>query len=165
MTKYTFGGRRVIFSVILGGVLVPATALALPLFLLFARVSQTDTVWAVFLPSIVARSGSTSRCIFAASAVPDEIIEAAHIDGASERTIFFGIASRLMAPELMTIFLFQFIAIWNNFLLPGIMLNDSRLYPLTYGLFYWQSQISRDTPAPPELDHLAVVRVASSSTV
>lgn len=153
LAKYRFRGREFIFSVILGGVLVPATALALPLFLLFAKVSQTDTMWAVFLPSIVSPFGVYLSRIFAASAVPDEVIEAARIDGASERQIFFGIASRLMAPALVTIFLFQFIAIWNNFLLPRVMLNDSKLYPLTYGLFYWQTQISRD----PQLQTLVIV--------
>lgn len=153
LAKYRFRGREAIFSVILGGVLVPATALALPLFLLFAKASQTDTIWAVFLPSIVSPFGVYLSRIFAASAVPDEIIEAARIDGATERRIFFGIASRLMAPALVTIFLFQFIAIWNNFLLPRVMLNDAKLYPLTYGLFYWQTQISRD----PQLQTLVIV--------
>jgi multiple sugar transport system permease protein len=153
LAKYEFRGREVVFSVILGGVLVPATALALPLFLLFAKVSQTDTMWSVFLPSIVSPFGVYLSRIFAASAVPDEIIEAARIDGAGEGRIFFGIATRLMAPALVTIFLFQFIAIWNNFLLPRVMLNDAKLYPLTYGLFYWQSQISRD----PQLQTLVIV--------
>ncbi|KJK11583.1 carbohydrate ABC transporter permease [Terrabacter sp. AAH1] len=153
LAKYRFRGREAIFSVILGGVLVPATALALPLFLLFAKASQTDTIWAVFLPSIVSPFGVYLSRIFAASAVPDEIIEAARIDGATERRIFFGIAARLMAPALVTIFLFQFIAIWNNFLLPRVMLNDAKLYPLTYGLFYWQTQISRD----PQLQTLVIV--------
>ncbi|MEO5745667.1 MAG: carbohydrate ABC transporter permease [Terracoccus sp.] len=153
LAKYRFRGREFLFSVILGGVLVPATALALPLFLLFAKVSQTDTMLSVFLPSIVSPFGVYLSRIFAASAVPDEIIEAARIDGAGEGRIFFAIASRLMAPALVTIFLFQFIAIWNNFLLPRVMLNDSKLYPLTYGLFYWQTQISRD----PQLQTLVIV--------
>lgn len=153
LAKYQFKGREVLFSVILGGVLVPATALALPLFLLFANVQQTNTFWSVFLPSVVSPFGVYLSRIFAAAAVPDEIIEAARIDGAGERKIFFGLAARLMSPALVTIFLFQFIAIWNNFLLPRVMLNDTRLYPLTYGLFYWQTQISRD----PQLQTLVIV--------
>ena len=81
LAKYSFRGRELIFSVVLGGVLVPATALALPLFLLFAKVSQTDTMWAVFLPSIVSPFGVYLSRIFAASAVPDEIVEAARSTG------------------------------------------------------------------------------------
>jgi hypothetical protein len=59
----------------------------------------------------------------------------------------------MLAPALVTVFLFQFVAIWNNFLLPLIMLQDSSLYPLTYGLFLWQSQVSRD----PALQTLTIV--------
>ncbi|MGZ4636531.1 carbohydrate ABC transporter permease [Oryzihumus sp.] len=153
LAKYTFRGREALFSVILGGVLVPATALALPLFLLFARVHQTNTFWSVFLPSIVSPFGVYLSRIFAAASVPDEVVEAARIDGAGEMRIFFTIASRLMAPAMVTIFLFQFVAIWNNFLLPRVMLSDQQLYPLTFGLYSWQTQIARD----PALQTLVIV--------
>lgn len=81
--------------------------------------------------------------IFAGASVPDELIEAGRLDGSGEFRIFFTIATRLMAPALVTIFLFQFVAIWNNFFLPLVMLQDQRLYPVTLGLFSWQSQTSR----------------------
>ncbi len=153
LAKYQFRGREFIFSVILGGVLVPATALALPLFLLFAKAGQTNTYWSVFLPSIVSPFGVYLSRIFAAASVPNELIEAGRIDGAGEFRIFFTIATRLMSPALVTIFLFQFVAIWNNFFLPLIMLQDDKLYPVTLGLFQWQSQISRD----PQLQVLTIV--------
>jgi len=143
LAKYTFRGREAVFSVILGGVLVPATALALPLFLLFAKADATNTFWSVFLPSIVSPFGVYLSRIFAAASVPDEVMEAARLDGAGEFRIFRTIALRLMAPALVTIFLFQFVVIWNNFLLPLVMLQDERLYPVTLGLFTWQSQTSR----------------------
>lgn len=152
LAKYEFRGREAIFSIVLGGVLVPATALALPLFLLFARVGMTDTFWSVFLPSVVSPFGVYLSRIFAAASVPDELIDAARLDGAGEFRIFATIATRLMSPALVTIFLFQFIVVWNNFLLPLIMLRDSELWPLTYGLFSWQSQVSRD----PELQILTI---------
>lgn len=152
LAKYRFRGREALFSLILGGVLVPATALALPLFLLFAEVGLTDTYWAVFLPSIVSPFGVYLSRIFAAAAVPDEVVEAARLDGASEFRIFFTVAIRLMSPALVTIFLFQFVVVWNNFLLPLIMLRSNELWPLTYGLYSWQSQVSRD----PDLQILTV---------
>ncbi len=152
LAKYSFRGREAVFSVVLGGVLVPATALALPLFLLFARMDLTNTFWSVFLPSIVSPFGVYLSRIFAAASVPDELIDAARLDGAGEFRIFATIAARLMSPALVTIFLFQFIVVWNNFLLPLIMLRDNELWPLTYGLFSWQSQVSRD----PELQILTV---------
>ena len=152
LAKYRFRGREALFSVILGGVLVPATALALPLFLLFAEVGLTNTYWAVFLPSVVSPFGVYLSRIFAAASVPDELMEAARLDGASEARIFFTVATRLMSPALVTIFLFQFVVVWNNFLLPLIMLRSNELWPLTYGLYSWQSQVSRD----PELQILTI---------
>ncbi|GGY55306.1 sugar ABC transporter permease [Streptomyces omiyaensis] len=153
LAKYAFRGREAVFSVVLGGVLVPATALALPLFLMFAELDATNTFWSVFLPSVVSPFGVYLSRIFAAASVPDEVMEAARVDGASEFRIFRTLALRFMAPALVTVFLFQFVVIWNNFLLPLVMLQDERLYPVTLGLFTWQSQTSR----LPELQTLTIV--------
>jgi multiple sugar transport system permease protein len=144
LAKYRFRGRELVFSIILGGVLVPATALALPLFLLVAQVGLANTFWSVFLPSIVSPFGVFLSRIYAAASVPEELIEAGRLDGAGEFRIFFTVGIRLMAPALVTIFLFQFVAIWNNFLLPLVMLTNDKLYPITLGLFVWNSQIARD---------------------
>jgi multiple sugar transport system permease protein len=72
--------------------------------------------------------------IFAAAAVPTEVLEAARIDGAGDWRSFAGVALPMMRSGLVTVFLFQFVAIWNNFMLPYIMLGDDKLYPLTVGL-------------------------------
>ncbi|HXV92809.1 MAG TPA: carbohydrate ABC transporter permease [Pseudonocardia sp.] len=153
IAKYRFRGREVLFGFALGGVLVPATALALPLFLMFAGVGLTNSFWAVFLPSIVSPFGVYLSRVYAAASVPDELLEAARVDGAGEMRIFFTIVVRILAPALVTVFLFQFVAVWNNFLLPLIMLQDQRLFPLTYGLYLWQTQVSRD----PALQTLTIV--------
>lgn len=144
LAKYRFRGRELVFSIVLGGVLVPATALALPLFLLVAQVDLANTYWSVFLPSIVSPFGVFLSRIYAAASVPEELIEAGRLDGAGEFRIFYTVGVRLMAPALVTIFLFQFVAIWNNFLLPLVMLTNEKLYPITLGLFVWNSQLSRD---------------------
>jgi multiple sugar transport system permease protein len=143
IAKYTFRGRETLFNVVLGGVLVPATALALPLFLIFSQAGATNTIWAVLLPSLVSPFGVYLSRIYASASVPDEIIEAARIDGAGEVRTFFTVATRLMAPALVTIFLFQFVAIWNNFFLPLIMLRDEALFPVTLGLYVWNTQVSQ----------------------
>jgi multiple sugar transport system permease protein len=153
LAKYVFPGREVYFNTVLGGVLVPATALALPLFLLFSKIQAVDTFWAVFLPSIVSPFGVYLARVYAASSVPDELLEAARLDGAGEFRTFFGLGTRLMAPALVTIFLFQFVAIWNNFFLPLIMLQNERLYPLTLGLYTWNSTVTRS----PELRIFVIV--------
>ena len=153
LAKYRFRGREALFNVVLSGVLVPATALALPLFLIFSQVGLTNTFWAVFLPSVVSPFGVYLARIYAASSVPDELLEAARLDGSSELRTFFTVATRLMAPALVTIFLFQFVAIWNNFFLPLIMLRDPDLFPVTLGLYAWNSSIGQN----PELRSFVVI--------
>ncbi|MGV8858086.1 carbohydrate ABC transporter permease [Rhodoglobus sp.] len=143
LAKYSFRGRETLFNVVLGGVLVPATALALPLFLVFSQVGATNTFWSVFLPSIVSPFGVYLARIYATSSVPDELVEAARIDGSGEVRTFFTVATRLMTPAMVTIFLFQFVTIWNNFFLPLIMLRDEKLFPVTLGLYIWNSQVSQ----------------------
>jgi multiple sugar transport system permease protein len=143
LAKYRFPGRELLFNIVLGGVLVPATALALPLFLLFSQVSLTNSFWAVFLPSLVSPFGVYLTRIFASASVPDELIEAARLDGAGEVRTFFTVSVKLMFPALVTVFLFQFVAIWNNFFLPLIMLRDETLFPVTLGLYAWNSQVNQ----------------------
>lgn len=135
LAKFRFPGRTAVFNVILAGVLVPAITLAIPQYLLLARVGMTDTYLSVLLPSILSPYGIYLARIFAGAAVPDTVIEAARTDGATEWRIARTIAGPMMLPGLVTVFLFQFVAIWNNFLLPLIMLSDDRKFPVTVGLY------------------------------
>jgi multiple sugar transport system permease protein len=98
----------------------------------------------VFLPSLVSPFGVYLARIYAAASVPEPLLEAARLDGSSEFRAFFVIALRLMTPALVTIFLFQFVVIWNNFFLPLIMLVDRKLFPMTLGLYSWNSQTQQD---------------------
>ena len=136
LAKYVFRGRNLIFSIILGAILVPASTLALPLYLMMSAVGLTNTIWAVLLPFLVNPFGVFLTRIYAATAVPDELLEAARIDGANEfRT--FTIALHLMTPALVTVLLFGFVGIWTNFLLPLVMFSDPNLFPVTVGLQSW----------------------------
>jgi multiple sugar transport system permease protein len=141
LAKYVFPGREVVFNAILAGVLVPTTALALPLFLIAVKAGVVDSYWSVFIPSLVSPFGVYLSRVYATSAVPDELLEAARLDGAGELRIFVTVSVRLMAPALVTIYLLQLVAIWNNFLLPLIMLQNTDLFPLTLGLYSWNSQV------------------------
>jgi multiple sugar transport system permease protein len=144
IAKYHFRGKELLFSMVLGGVLVPATVIALPLYFLLNSVGLTGTYWSVLLPSVVSPFGVYLARIHANGSVPDEIIEAARLDGAGDVRIFATIASRMMLPALVTIFLFQFVTIWNNYLLPLVMLSDTKSFPVTLGLTLWNSQTQRD---------------------
>lgn len=135
LAKFTFPGRTAIFNVLLAGVLVPGVTLAIPQYLLLAKVGLTDTYWSVLLPSILSPYGIYLSRIYAAAAVPDTVIEAARTDGAGELRIFGRVALPMMLPGLVTVFLFQFVAIWNNFLLPFVMLSSDDKFPVTVGLF------------------------------
>ncbi|MEP7765783.1 carbohydrate ABC transporter permease [Sanguibacter sp. 25GB23B1] len=134
LAKYHFTGKKLVFNVLLAGVLVPAVVLAIPQYLLFAQVGLTNTYWSVLLPSIISPYGIYLARIYAAASVPDDVIEAARTDGAKELRIFRSIAMPMMLPGLVTVFLFQFVGIWNNYMLPYIMLGNDRLFPLTVGL-------------------------------
>jgi multiple sugar transport system permease protein len=135
LAKFRFPGRTAMFNILLAGVLVPGITLAIPQYVMLARVGLTDTYLSVLLPSIVSPYGIYLCRIYSAAAVPDSLIEAARIDGAGELRIFSSVAVPVMAPGLVTVFLFQFVAIWNNFLLPFIMLSDDRKFPVTVGLY------------------------------
>ena len=137
LAKYNFRGRNLIFSVILGSILVPATTLALPLYLMMSKVGLTNTIWAVLLPILVNPFGVYLARIYASASVPDELLEAGRIDGAGEYRIFTTITLRLLAPALVTILLFGFVTIWTNYFLPLVMFSDSSLFPITVGLQSW----------------------------
>ncbi|WP_159706818.1 carbohydrate ABC transporter permease [Arthrobacter sp. 18067] len=143
LAKYEFRGRNLVFGTILGGVLVPGTATALPLFLLFSQMGLANTYWSVLLPSLVSPFGLFLCRIYAQATVDTSLIEAARIDGAGELRIFHTIGLKVLTPALVTVFLFQLVGIWNNYFLPLVMLSDSELYPITLGLNNWLSQVDR----------------------
>ncbi|HEU5223957.1 MAG TPA: carbohydrate ABC transporter permease [Candidatus Lumbricidophila sp.] len=137
--KFKFPGRAALFVVILGALAVPGSALAVPTFLLFSQLQLTNTIWAVILPSMISPFAFFLIWVYARDAVPDEVLEAARIDGAGEFRIFSTIALRIMAPVIITVVLFAFVSNWNNYFLPYIMLNDNKLAPLTIGLAQWNA--------------------------
>lgn len=143
---YRFPGRETLFNVLLAGVLMPPVILAIPQYLLLAKVDLTDSYLGVLLPQLLSPYGVYLSRIYAAAAVPADVVEAGRMDGASEWRIFSRVALPMMVPGMVTVFLFQFVAIWNNFLLPYIMLSDDEKFPITLGLFTLLEQ-GANTPA------------------
>lgn len=140
LAKFDFRGRGAIFGTIVGASLLPGTLLALPLYLLFAQIGLTNTVWSVLIPYFVNPFGVYLGKVYADSSVPAELLEAARIDGAGEFLIFRSISLKLMTTGAITIFMLDFVGIWNNFFLPLFMLNGERSFPVTLGLFAWEKQ-------------------------
>ncbi|MBM7829468.1 multiple sugar transport system permease protein [Agromyces cerinus] len=142
LAKYNFPGRKWVFAIILGAMAIPASALAVPQFLLFSGLGLTNTPWSVIIPSMVSAFGLYLVWVYAREAIPDELLEAARLDGAGEIRIFFVIALRQLAPALITVLMFTVVATWNNYFLPLIMLSDAQWYPLPVGLAQWAAQSS-----------------------
>lgn len=143
LAKYKFRGSNLVFGIILGGVLVPGTATALPLFLLFSQMGLANTYWSVLLPSLVSPFGLFLCRIYAQATVDPALLEAARLDGAGEIRIFHTVGLRVLTPALVTVFLFQLVGVWNNYFLPLVMLSDTKLYPITLGLNNWLTQVNR----------------------
>jgi multiple sugar transport system permease protein len=140
VAKFDFPARRLLLAGVLGAVMVPTTALAIPTYLLLSSVGLVDTPFAVIIPSLASPFGLYLMWIYAAAAVPDELLEAARIDGAGEVRIFWSVAMRLLAPGFVTVLLFQLVHVWNNYFLPLIVLNNPAWFPLTVGLKQWNEQ-------------------------
>ncbi len=137
--KYTFRGRRLGLAVLLGSVMVPATALVIPTFVMFSQLGLTNTVWAVILPSLLNPFGVYLMLVYTRDAVPDELLDAARVDGAGEHRVFVQVALPLLRPAIVTVLLLSVVASWNNYFLPLAMLSDNRLFPVTVGIGLWQS--------------------------
>jgi len=106
----------------------------------YAKVGLTNNPLSIILPSAVSPFGVYLMRVYAERAIPFEIIEAARMDGAGELRIFRSIALRTLMPGFVTVALFAFVACWNNYFLPLIMLSEPKWYPLTVGLQQWNSQ-------------------------
>ena len=142
LAKYRFRGRRVIFVLVVGSLMVPATALVVPLFLLEHFMGLTDTYQGVILPLLVYPFGVYFMSIFSAEAVPDGLIDSSRVDGAGELRTLWQISRPLLMPGIVTLFLLSFIGTWNNYFLPLVLLGTESRFPLTVGLSAWVSSIS-----------------------
>ena len=140
--KGRFPGREAYFRVVLGTIMVPQTALTLPVFLLMQHTGLLNTVWAVILPQVVNPLGLYLMRLFWTDSFPDELIEAARLDGASDSRIFWSLGLPLVRAGLTTVALFAFVGAWNNFFLPLVVLSRDDLYPLTLGLSVWNATAS-----------------------
>lgn len=133
-SRYQFRGSRALFGLVMSALLVPIAALALPLYLVYAKVGLINSVWGMILPSMVSPVGVYLMKTFIDASVPRDLIDAARIEGAGEVRIFLRIAVPLIIPGLVTVLLLSIVAVWNNYFLPLIIFSRNSLYPITVGL-------------------------------
>lgn len=133
--KFNFRGKSIAIGVVMGCMLMPAALLTIPQYSIFHVLHLTNTMMSIIIPCCVSPFGFFLGRVYAQTSVPNELLEAARIDGAGEARIFFTIVLRLLAPAMVTIFLFLFVGTWNNFLLPLMMVSSDGLKPVTLGLY------------------------------
>jgi multiple sugar transport system permease protein len=135
--RFEFRGSKAFFALIIAGLLVPITLVAVPLYLAYAKVHLINSIWGMILPSMVAPVGLYLMRTYVELSIPRELTDAARIDGASELRIFFRIALPLMVPGLMTVLLLSVAGTWNNYILPLIIFSNNKLFPVTVGMGLW----------------------------
>jgi multiple sugar transport system permease protein len=135
--RYEFRGARLLFGVIIAGLLIPITLVAVPLYLLYAKVGLINSIWGMIMPSMVYPVGIYLMRTYVELSIPRDLTDAARIDGASEIRIFFRVVLPLMVPGLMTVLLLSVATTWNNYILPLIIFSDNTIYPVTVGMGLW----------------------------
>lgn len=133
LAKLDFPGKRVIFGLVLGTLMVPGMVTFVPLFVLVSSIGLTDTLPGVFLPFV---AGPFAVFLMRQYIVglPDELIDAARIDGAGEFRIFASVIMPLCGPALATLGILTFLSSWNNFLWPLVVAQTEQTYTLPVAL-------------------------------
>jgi multiple sugar transport system permease protein len=131
--KLPFRGRERLFQVLLGALIVPGQVVMIPLFLLLKNLGLVNSYVGVLIPSLASVFGIFLVRQYALS-IPDALLEAARIDGASELRVFVSIVLPALAPILVTLAVFSFLGSWNDFMWPLIVLNDDDLRTLPVAL-------------------------------
>jgi multiple sugar transport system permease protein len=131
--KLRFRGRGKIFGFLLAALVLPTQVAILPLFLLLREMHLISSYWGVILPGMASIFGIFLVRQFALS-IPDELLDAARIDGASEFRIYWEIVIPLCRPILVTLAIFTFLGTWNDFLWPLVVLTDQSKYTLPVAL-------------------------------
>jgi len=131
--KLRFHGRDITFRTLMAGLAIPVQVAMLPLFLLVKALGLVNTYGGVIIPGLASIFGIFLVRQYALS-IPDDLLDAARIDGAGEWRVFRSIALPAIRPVLATLALWTFLATWNDFMWPLIVLSDDRRYTLPVAL-------------------------------
>jgi multiple sugar transport system permease protein len=144
LAKLRFAGRNVLFALVLGTLLVPSTVVLVPLFVLMAKLELVDTPWAVILPVAAGPLGVFLMRQFMLG-IPDELLDAARVDGAREFTIFWRVVLPISLPALAALGIVTFLPAWNALLWPLVVLTSQENYTLPVALaIFSRGQFSAD---------------------
>jgi raffinose/stachyose/melibiose transport system permease protein len=146
LARYHFAGRGAIYALFAAGLMFPITVAITPLYLLVKDLGLTNSLVGVILPQIAFALPTTVIILVPfLKAIPDELEEAASIDGASRLGFFFRMVVPLSLPGVVTVGILAFIGSWNSYILPLFILNNEGSYTLPLGVQAFSSQYSVDT--------------------
>ena len=145
LAKYKFRGRGLVFVLILSTMMVPTEMLVIPWYVMARSFGWIDTYWGIMFPGLMTGFGTfLMRQFF--NSVPDELLDAARVDGLSEFRIWWTIAMPLVRPALAALAIFTFLSNWSAFLWPLIVTNERALYTLPVGLAFFSGENSTEWP-------------------
>ena len=144
--KYRFPGRTVLFLLIVSTLMIPVQVIMVPQFRLVAELGWVDSYWAVIVPRAAEAFGIFLARQYMLS-IPDEVLEAARIDGAGHLRTFWSVVLPLCRPLIAVLVILTFMYRWNEFAWPLIVLKDSQLFTVPIGLAFLQGQYGTDYPA------------------
>ncbi len=141
LSKYRFRGQSVIMLIILATLMVPLGVIMVPLYSIITSVGLYNNLWGVILPTVATPTGVFMLRQYMLT-IPDELIDAARMDKASEWLIYWRVVLPLAAPALAVLGIFSVVWRWNDFLWPLIVLSRSDLYTLQVGLNVYAGQLN-----------------------
>jgi len=141
--KFRFAGRDILFLAVLSALMIPFQVIIVPLFLVVSELGLLSDYWGVILPRAAEAFGIFMVRQFMVS-IPDELLEAARIDGASELKIFFKIVVPLSKPIIAVLVIFTFMWRWNDFALPLIVMMKHEMYTVQLGLNLLRGQFNTE---------------------
>lgn len=139
LAKFKFRGNKLIFTLILGSMMIPSTVTLIPMYQLMVTFGWIGSYTSIILPACLTTFGIFLIRQFAIS-IPNDLLEASRIDGAGEFKIFHKIIIPVLKPPLSALFILQFLSEWDSFLWPYLMLNDARKFTLPIGLSLFNGQ-------------------------
>jgi alpha-1,4-digalacturonate transport system permease protein len=141
LSKYQFRGQKAVFLLIIATLMIPPTIILVPVFLVINTVGLLNSLWGVILPAIATPTGVFLLRQYMLT-IPDELLEAARMDHASEWRIYWKIVLPLSAPALAVLAIFSVMWRWNDFLLPLIVLSKSEFFTLQLALNSFQGELN-----------------------
>jgi raffinose/stachyose/melibiose transport system permease protein len=146
LARYSFRGRGILYAMFAAGLMFPMTVAITPLYLVVKNLGLMNSLGGVILPQIAFALPTTIIILVPfLKAIPDEIQEAAFIDGCSRLGFFWRMIVPLAMPGVITVGILAFIASWNSYLLPLFILNNEAVFTLPLGVASFASQYSVDT--------------------